>query len=79
MSAHTRKLPTSDQIEIAILNPTKKIFFIPRKASSKLLDFIKTLQESEDDNDSIPADEVFKDLIEKYGEIGSTILCFCLY
>ena len=75
MSAHTRKLPTSDQIEVAILGPTKKTFFIPRKASSKLLGFIKMLQETEED-DSIPADEAFKDLDQKYGKIGVTLQGF---
>lgn len=76
MSARTRKRPTDAQIEVAILGPTKKTFFIPRKASSKLLKFIKMLQESEEDDDSVLADEAFKDLDKKYGKIGVTLQGF---
>lgn len=73
MSEHMKKPHTNSLIEITVHgNPNTK-FVIPRSASPKLLDFLRALQSHDENAELVPADEVFKDLDEKYGKTGTTI------
>ncbi len=72
MSAHMRKPPTSKYIAVSIHDTSKQRFVIARMFTPELITFLKSHQVDPDD-DLVPADEVFKDLDQKYGKIGSTI------
>lgn len=73
MSAPMKKHHTSDLIEVTIQDRSKTKFAIPRSASPRLIDFLQSLQALDKRDDLITADEVFKDIDEKYGKIGATI------
>jgi DNA-binding XRE family transcriptional regulator len=75
MLVHTKKPLTNDVIEIIVRGPLKRTFIAPRRISLKLLKFLESIQINENDGDEelIPADEVFKNLYQKYGKVGSAI------
>lgn len=73
MSASMKKPHTDNHVEITIHGTPKKKFIISRKDTKELISFLSSRQISEDDNELVPADEVFKDLHAKYGKIGSVL------
>lgn len=71
MSERTKKLPTSDMVAITVHDKADITFMLPRRSVKELLAFLQPYQT---DNDQlISADEVFKDLYQKYGKIGATL------
>ncbi|MFA6527036.1 MAG: helix-turn-helix domain-containing protein [Candidatus Babeliales bacterium] len=76
MLAHTKKPLIKDSIEIIVPGTPKRKFVIPRRMSPQLLKFLTSIQVNENDDELIPADEVFKDLDQKYGKVGVTIRGF---
>lgn len=76
MLAHTKKPLIKDSIEIIVPGTPKRKFVIPRRMSAQLLKFLTSIQIDENDDTLIPADEVFKDLDQKYGKVGATIRGF---
>ena len=74
MSAHMRKRPIDGPIEI-FDEQSKTRFLIPKEAIGKLFSFLQPFQVIDED-ESIPADEVFKDVYKKYGKVGAAIRGF---
>ena len=72
MPAHTKAPRINEPVAITVQDKSNTTFLIPHYAMPKILTLLNTLSISDDD-ELIPADEVFKDLYEKYGKIGSTI------
>ena len=70
-----RRLPINEAIEL-IDDQSKVRFLIPKESARQLLSFIKPFQIVEDDEESITADEVFKDIYEVHGKIGAAIQGF---
>ena len=75
MSGHMKKPHTDDIVTITVHGRLPKNFIIAHSDSSRLLGFLKSLQSKllDDDNETVPADEIFKDIDEKYGKVGATI------
>jgi ribosome-binding protein aMBF1 (putative translation factor) len=59
-----------DTIKVIVDGKIKK-FIIPHCETPHVLSFIKYVQERNEE--SVPADEVFKHLDQKYGKVGATI------
>jgi DNA-binding XRE family transcriptional regulator len=76
MSAHTRRLLTKDSIEVTVHGDSNAKFIISRSSSQKLLNYLELLQSHDEDEELIPADEVFRSLDQKYGKVGATIRGF---
>jgi DNA-binding XRE family transcriptional regulator len=78
MPAHMKKPHTDDVVQITVYGNVAKNFTIARSDSPKLLGFLKSLQSSllDDNNETVSADEVFKDIYKKYGKVGATIRGF---
>jgi len=73
MSAHMKKPHTEKAtVEVTIHGKTESKFMIPRAISLKISKLLAPY-EITDDEDSVPADEVFKHLDDKYGEVGANI------
>ena len=73
MSEHTKARRIDKQIAVVVQDNPQKTFLIPPRVMPKLFKFLAPFIVSDDDDELIPADEVFKDLYEKYGKVGSTI------
>lgn len=73
MPAHTKAPRINEPIAITVQDKSNTTFLIPHYAMPKILDLLNTLSVSGDDEELIPADEVFKDVYAKYGKIGCTI------
>lgn len=76
MSVRMKKPHTEEPVAIVVRGKKVKTFLISYKATAQLLTLLKKLQDEaieEDDRETIPADEVFAELYEKYGKVGSTI------
>ena len=76
MSVHMKRPPTSDFIAVVVHDNPENTFVIPRKAASKLLTLLESLQVKKSQEELIPANEVFRDLDQKYGKVGATIRGF---
>jgi DNA-binding XRE family transcriptional regulator len=77
MLERTKKPPTEKFIEVIIHDKSNTKFLLPRKSAQDLLAFLKPFQVLDNDNDElIPADEVFKKLHQLYGKAGATIRGF---
>jgi ribosome-binding protein aMBF1 (putative translation factor) len=76
MSVRMKRHHTDDSVAIVVRGKLEEKFVIPDKSIAELVIFIKKLQAgtlSEDERDSIPADEVFAELYEKHGKVGATL------
>lgn len=76
MSEHMKKPHTNNLIEITIHDESNTKFLLPRKSVKELFEFLKPFQVSFNEDELIPADEVFKNLHRKYGKVGATIRGF---
>jgi ribosome-binding protein aMBF1 (putative translation factor) len=72
MSERMNKRPISDVIVVTVQTLPLKQFIIARSKKSELLAMLQALQ-SHDKTGMVPADEVFKNIDEKYGKVGATI------
>ena len=73
MSGHMKKPLTKDLIEVTVHDISNTKFIISRNASFKLLNFLKSLQSRDENDETISAEEVFKNLDKKYGKVGLTV------
>jgi len=73
MSAHMKKPHTENAVvEVTIHGKTESKFIIPQAISLKISKLLAPY-EITDDEELIPASEVFKHIDEKYGAIGANI------
>ena len=72
MSAPMKKPRIENSIEITFRDKSNRLFRLPRERAKGLLTLIQDF-EVKDDGEIIPADEVFKDLHNKYGKGGSIL------
>jgi len=73
MSAHTKKPHTNNSVEVTIGGNPELKFIIPRPIFTRKISELLAPFEVTDEDDSVPAAQVFKHLDEKYGEIGANI------
>jgi len=74
MSEHMKKRHTS--VEVTINGESDIQFLLPRKALQELMSFLKPFKTTHDDDQFVRANEVFKDLHDKHGKVGTTIRGF---
>jgi DNA-binding XRE family transcriptional regulator len=67
-----KKHHTENAVSVVVYGETTRNFVVPHCATPRLLAFLKYIQEQVDD-DSVPVDEAFKHLHQKYGKVGATI------
>ena len=72
MSAHMKNLHINDQIELTMPHDPNTKFIIPHDAIQKFFTFLKPFQVNNDE-ESIPADEFFKDIYAKHGRVGAIL------
>ncbi len=74
MSERMKRLHINNSIEVTIHGEPNMKFLLPRKSAQELCVTLRPFKISENgDDDTVPASEVFKDLYQKYGEVGATI------
>jgi len=76
MSERMKKPRINNLIEVTIHDKLNTKFLLPRKSALELFELLKPFQVSIDGDELIPADEVFKNLHQKYGKVGTTIRGF---
>lgn len=76
MSEHMKKPLINNLIEITIHDESDIKFLLPRKSVQELFVILKPFKVIDEDDELIPADEVFKKLHQKYGKVGTTIRGF---
>jgi DNA-binding XRE family transcriptional regulator len=74
MSVPMKKRPTKE-VELVLHDRSARLFRIPRDKANAILTLIQDNEVKEEDQ-LVPADEVFKDLYEKHGKSGTTIRGF---
>jgi ribosome-binding protein aMBF1 (putative translation factor) len=71
------KMPhTNDIVEITVHDKSDTKFLLSRKSAQKIFKLLKPFQVCKDDDVLVPADEVFKELNKKHGDVASTIRGF---
>lgn len=75
MSAHMKKHHTEEKnVQVIIIrSDVLKRFTVSQAEAGRLSDFLKTLRRTSPQEELVPAEEVFKDLHEKYGRVGSMV------
>jgi len=73
MPEHTKMPGINNPVIITIQDKSPMSFLIPRHVMPKLIELLNSFQNSEDNEETLPIADVFKDLYAKYGKIGSTI------
>lgn len=58
-------------ISVRISGSSEKVFLLPAAAQRQLITFLKSL--NPEGKELIPADEVFKEVYQKYGKVGATL------
>lgn len=69
-----KKLPTDQGIKITVNGRKTRLFIVSKAKADGIVQLLKEFEY--DASDSVPADEVFKDLYDKYGKSGTTLRGF---
>ena len=73
MSAPMKKPRIKNEVEVIVRDRSSRVFRLSREKARGILSLIQEHEVHGDDLTAVPADEVFKDLYEKYGRAGTAI------
>lgn len=73
MSEHMKRRLTEGMVEITVHDKEDLRFVLPRRSVKEIMKLLKPYRAEDDDEELVSPDEVFKDLYQKYGKVGTTI------
>lgn len=73
MLAHMKKRPMDD-VRVTIDGQKPRVFSIPKRKAKGLVILLENFEVDDNEEEgNVPAEEVFKDLYDKYGKSGTTL------
>lgn len=70
------KKPHTNEVQISLDRGERKLFLIPKEKAAGLAQLLSEYEITYLENQSVPAEEVFRNLDEKYGKSGAALRGF---